>query len=166
MAIRFRKSIKIAPGVKVNLNKKSAGITVGGKGVHYTVNTSGTRTASAGIPGTGLYVTDVSNGKAKKKKQPAASSNTVKHTAPVKAAAVSETVQSKETKANGKAPLIILRIIFAIVAIAGSFIFTYGAEIIGGIIFAVGAFLFWVALKMKPEDLNDDRKEEDVNEES
>lgn len=166
MAIRFRKSIKIAPGVKLNLNKKSAGITVGGKGVHYTVNTSGTRTASAGIPGTGLYVTDVSSSKSKKKKQTTSSHNTAKHTTPAKAATSPEPVLSKENNTNSKAPLIIMRIIFAIVAIVGSFIFTYGAPIIGGIIFAVGAFLFWVALKMKPEDLNDDSKGEDVNEES
>ena len=166
MAIRFRKSIKIAPGVKLNLNKKSAGVTVGGKGVHYTVNTSGTRTASAGIPGTGLYVTDVSSSKSKKKKHPTASHNTAKHTSSEKTAAAPETVISKENNTNSKAPLIILRIIFAIVAIVGSFIFTYGAPIIGGIIFAAGAFLFWVALKMKPEDLNGDPKEEDINEES
>lgn len=55
MGLRFRKSIQIMPGVKLNLNKKSAGITLGGKGVHYTVNSKGRKTASVGIPGTGLY---------------------------------------------------------------------------------------------------------------
>lgn len=55
MGFRFKKSFKIAPGVKLNLNKKSAGITLGGKGAHYTVNTKGKRTSSVGIPGTGLY---------------------------------------------------------------------------------------------------------------
>ncbi len=55
MGFRFKKSFKIAPGVKLNLNKKSAGITLGGKGAHYTVNTKGKKTSSVGIPGTGLY---------------------------------------------------------------------------------------------------------------
>lgn len=59
MGLRFRKSMKIAPGVKLNLNKKSAGMTLGGKGINYTVNTKGTRTSSIGLPGTGVYYTDI-----------------------------------------------------------------------------------------------------------
>ena len=57
MGLRFRKSIKIAPGLKVNLNKNSISATVGTKGAHYTVNSNGKRTASVGIPGTGIYYT-------------------------------------------------------------------------------------------------------------
>nr|DAW38148.1 MAG TPA: Protein of unknown function (DUF4236) [Caudoviricetes sp.] len=72
MGLRFRKSYKIAPGVKFNVNKKSVGMTFGGKGVHYTVNSSGRRTTSVGIPGTGLYYTDVSrsNRSAPNRQQP------------------------------------------------------------------------------------------------
>lgn len=62
MGFRFRKSFKIAPGVRLNLNKKSTSLTFGGKGLHYTINSSGKRTASAGIPGTGLYYTESSGG--------------------------------------------------------------------------------------------------------
>ena len=58
MGWRFRKSFKILPGVKLNINKKSVGLTFGGKGFHYTVNSKGKHTASAGIPGTGLYYTE------------------------------------------------------------------------------------------------------------
>ena len=32
MGLRFRRSIKIAPGVRVNLNKKSASVTFGRRG--------------------------------------------------------------------------------------------------------------------------------------
>ena len=63
MGLRFRKSIKIAPGLKVNLNKNSISATVGTKGSHYTVNSKGKRTASVGIPGTGIYYTESSGGK-------------------------------------------------------------------------------------------------------
>lgn len=64
MGLRFRKSIKVAPGVKLNLNKNSASVTVGTKGAHYTVNTSGKKTTSAGIPGTGIsYVSTKGGGK-------------------------------------------------------------------------------------------------------
>lgn len=66
MGLRFRKSFKIAPGVKINLNKKSAGVTLGTKGAHYTINTSGKRTASVGIPGTGLSYSTTSGGARKK----------------------------------------------------------------------------------------------------
>ena len=62
MGFRFRKSIKIAPGVKLNLNKKSAGVTFGGKGFHYTVNSNGKTTKSVGVPGTGLYYSTTSGG--------------------------------------------------------------------------------------------------------
>lgn len=41
MGFRFHKSVKIAPGVKVNFNKKSSSITFGGKGAHYTINSKG-----------------------------------------------------------------------------------------------------------------------------
>lgn len=54
MAYRYRKSIRIAKGVKVNLTKTGVGMTVGGRGAHYSVHSSGRHTASVGIPGTGL----------------------------------------------------------------------------------------------------------------
>jgi len=69
MGLRFRKSINVAPGVKLNLNKKSASITVGTKVAHYTVNSNGKKTASAGIPGTGLsYVSQTGGSKKQKTK--------------------------------------------------------------------------------------------------
>lgn len=54
MGIRYRKSIKIAPGVKLNLGKKSAGISIGGKygGVSFNSRTGARARVSA--PGTGL----------------------------------------------------------------------------------------------------------------
>lgn len=60
MAIRFRKTIKIAPGLKLNIGKKSASVRIGGQNMGYTVGTKG-RTTSASIPGTGLGVTSRKN---------------------------------------------------------------------------------------------------------
>lgn len=54
MGFRFRKSFKIAPGVRVNVGKKSIGISAGVKGARVSVNSSGRKTATVGIPGTGL----------------------------------------------------------------------------------------------------------------
>ncbi|TAT82469.1 DUF4236 domain-containing protein [Rhizobium ruizarguesonis] len=53
MAIRFRKSFKLAPGLRLNVGKKGASIRVGTKGAGYTVGTSGQR-VSASVPGTGV----------------------------------------------------------------------------------------------------------------
>ena len=66
MSLRFRKSIKIVPGVKLNLNKKSASITLGGKGIHHTISTTGKKSTSVGIPGTGIYYTESSGGRKSK----------------------------------------------------------------------------------------------------
>lgn len=60
MGFRFRKSIKVAPGLKINFNKNSVGATLGTKGAHYTINSSGKRTSSVGIPGTGISYTESS----------------------------------------------------------------------------------------------------------
>lgn len=58
MGFRFRKSIKIAPGVRLNLGKKSVGISAGVKGARVSVNSSGRVTKSVGIPGTGISYVD------------------------------------------------------------------------------------------------------------
>lgn len=62
MGFRFRESIKIAPGVRVNLNKKSTSVTFGGKGFHHTVSSTGRKTTTAGIPGTGISYTTTEGG--------------------------------------------------------------------------------------------------------
>ncbi|MCR5597511.1 MAG: DUF4236 domain-containing protein [Lachnospiraceae bacterium] len=54
MGLRFRKSIKLCKGVKLNLGTKSASVSVGGKGFHQTFSTTGRTTSSVGIPGTGV----------------------------------------------------------------------------------------------------------------
>lgn len=55
MSLRFRRSFKLIPGVKINLNKSSISMSLGPRGAHYTVGTTGRSSISAGIPGTGLY---------------------------------------------------------------------------------------------------------------
>lgn len=61
MGLRFRKSIKIAPGVKLNLNKKSTSITFGKKGFHHTISSTGKKASTIGIPGTGLSYSTTNN---------------------------------------------------------------------------------------------------------
>lgn len=54
MSLRFRRSIRLAPGIRVNLGLHGAGLSVGPRGLHVGVNRRGMYT-SAGIPGTGIY---------------------------------------------------------------------------------------------------------------
>ena len=54
MGFRFHKSIKILPGVRLNINKRSVSITAGGKLGGVTVNSRTGASARVSIPGTGI----------------------------------------------------------------------------------------------------------------
>jgi len=58
----FRKSITLGPGIRLNLGKKSASISVGGAGYRYNVSTTGRSTTSINIPGTGISYKDSKGG--------------------------------------------------------------------------------------------------------
>lgn len=62
MGLRFRKSIKICKGVRMNLSGSGIGLSVGGKGFRYSVNSRGRRTTTVGIPGTGISYSTSSGG--------------------------------------------------------------------------------------------------------
>lgn len=54
MGFRFRRSMKIAPGIRLNLTKTGVGISAGVRGARVSVHSSGRTTTTAGLPGTGL----------------------------------------------------------------------------------------------------------------
>lgn len=66
MAIGFRKSFKVAPGMRINVSHRGVGASVGGKGLRYSVNSRGQRRTTAGIPGTGIYASSSSSGRSYK----------------------------------------------------------------------------------------------------
>jgi hypothetical protein len=53
MRLRFRKTFSIMPGLKLNIGKKSASVSMGVKGLGFTAGTAG-QTISASLPGSGL----------------------------------------------------------------------------------------------------------------
>jgi len=58
---RFRKTISVLPGVKVNLSKTGVSTSVGGKGATLNIG-HGKKNVTLGIPGTGLsYRTQASS---------------------------------------------------------------------------------------------------------
>ena len=61
MPIRFRKSFKVAPGVRLNLSKAGVSTSLGTRGASLSVGRRGIR-AHASIPGTGLgYSTNLTS---------------------------------------------------------------------------------------------------------
>ena len=58
MGFRFRKSISLGGGTKLNIGTKSASVSFGTKGVRKTISTSGRETTTFSIPGTGVSYVD------------------------------------------------------------------------------------------------------------
>ena len=54
MGTRFRKSKQILPGVRLNVGKKSASVSIGPKGLKHTISTTGKSHTTVSMPGTGL----------------------------------------------------------------------------------------------------------------
>ena len=75
MGLNFRKSINLGKGFKLNIGKKSVGISGGVKGARVSINSSGRKTATFSIPGTGLSYT-VNLGKKKSSKKKGSASTT------------------------------------------------------------------------------------------
>lgn len=67
MTIRFRRLMKLAPGVNLTISKGSLGLNAGVRGAHISVNTRGRITQSVGIPGTGLSNIETKSIKKKRK---------------------------------------------------------------------------------------------------
>ena len=58
MAFRFRKSVKILPGVKINFGKKSTSVSIGNKVGGVTINNKNGVTKRVSVPGTGISFTE------------------------------------------------------------------------------------------------------------
>ena len=64
MGFRFRKSINLGGGFKVNLSKSGVGYSWGTKGARITKTAKGTKRTTLSIPGTGIsYVSETSGKK-------------------------------------------------------------------------------------------------------
>ena len=54
MSLRMRKSVKLGPGLRLTASHRGASLRVGGRGFGYSASTTGRRTMSGGIPGSGV----------------------------------------------------------------------------------------------------------------
>lgn len=169
MGLRFRKSVKIAPGVRLNIGKKSVGVSAGVKGYRKSINSSGRVTTSIGTPVAGVSYVKTENLKSKKKK---AASNRASSTAAAASSSASSPavtpapvkVQKAAAQPKEKPPKItaVLQerpdasfVVFGVVALAGA-VFLFASS---HVIFSVVAALFgifclysFVHIKLHPED--------------
>jgi hypothetical protein len=58
MGFRFRRAIRILPGLRLNLSKGGSSVSIGGRGAHVTIGHGQVR-ETVGLPGTGLSYTHV-----------------------------------------------------------------------------------------------------------
>lgn len=68
MGFRFRKSINLGKGFRINLSKSGLGYSWGTKGIRLTKTAKGSVRTTLGIPGTGLSYSTESSGKKKNQK--------------------------------------------------------------------------------------------------
>ena len=100
MGLRFRKTISILPGVRLNLGKSSASVSLGVPGFRKTFNTKGTVTTTVGLPGTGLYYVDSKNPKKEKEKAKRQAAKETQKTAAPAAMPVQEKAEEPRSRAD------------------------------------------------------------------
>ena len=69
MGLRFRQSVRICKGVSINFGKTGTSLSLGTRGARYTIHSSGRRTATIGLPGSGLSYSESYNPKKLTKRQ-------------------------------------------------------------------------------------------------
>lgn len=62
MGFRFRRTIKILPGIKINISKSGFSTSIGGPGATVNVKRGRKTKTTLGIPGTGISHTSYSGG--------------------------------------------------------------------------------------------------------
>ena len=165
MGLRFRKSVKIAPGVRLNVGKKSIGVSAGVKGYRKSINSSGRVTTSIGTPVAGVSYVKTENFKTKKKK---AASNRASSTAAAANSSVVTSASSKVHKAavqpEEKLPktTAVLQerpdasfVVFGVVALAAAVFFFASSHVIFSVVTALfGVFCLYsfIHIKLHPED--------------
>lgn len=168
MGLRLRKSVKIAPGVRLNIGKKSVGVSAGVKGYRKSINSSGRVTTSIGTPVAGVSYVKTKNLKSKKKK---AASNRASSTAAASSSASSPAVAAAPVKVQKAAAqpkekppktTAVLQerpdasfVVFGVVALAGAVFLFASSHVIFSVVAALfGVFCLYsfVHIKLHPED--------------
>lgn len=155
MGLRYRKSIKIAPGVRLNVNKNSVGVSAGVKGLRYSVNSKGQTTKTVGVPGTGLSYVETSRWKKSTSPRRAADANTAAQASPAPSAA-----EQKQKPPKIQADILFTdpadsgNIFLGVLLLVAAFFcsgFSWPLSIVVALL-AVWCFLSYAAYKAHPDD--------------
>ena len=167
MGLRFRKSVKIAPGVRLNISKKSVGISAGIKGYRKSINSSGRVTTSIGVPGTGVSYVKTENLKSKKtvssrvSSTAAAASSSASSPAAAPAPAKVQKAAAQPKEKPPKTTAVLQErpdasfVVFGVVALAGAVFLFASSHVIFSVVAALfGVFCLYsfVHIKLHPED--------------
>ncbi len=132
MPLRFRRTIKIAPGVKLNLSKGGVSTTVGTKNIKFNFGKRGVKRTIA-IPGTGIqevdYIDKKSNTEKEKEKRTEAREKREEEHPHRSEAAIPNTGHAAAREAVGSGGSTGLRNFFVLVAIV--VFFFVGASMLG-----------------------------------
>lgn len=101
MGLRFRKTISLFPGVRLNLSKSGVGVSAGVPGLRGSINSSGRVTGTVGIPGTGVSYVKTKKIFGNKKTDKKADAKSKSSTAKKSSKSVEET-ESKSAKTAAK----------------------------------------------------------------
>lgn len=83
MPLRFHRSIRVVPGIKINLGKRSTSLSIGGRGAHVTLRPGHTARTTVGIPGSGIRYTTGGQAAAKPHQAHSKPAQSVRPSAPV-----------------------------------------------------------------------------------
>lgn len=126
MGFRFRKSINLGGGFRINLSKSGIGYSYGGKGFRVTKRADGKTQTTMSIPGTGISYTETSSAKKKA------------NSASAKKPAVASDAGSLDNLANA------LTILAIVIAAAGLYIVLKVSWWGYALVAAALALLFWM----------------------
>ncbi|MFT8888559.1 MAG: DUF4236 domain-containing protein [Ethanoligenens sp.] len=145
MGWRVHRSVKIAPGVRLNIGKKGTSVSLGRKGARVTVGKNRV-TRTIGIPGTGIYNTKTTT---LHKKAPARSTAHSMHPTRPTYTAPSTYAATRPPKPLGPAGRFFLNLLAILSFLMAGFFFLSGIAVFPiGIIIWIGTAIFiWLGIK-------------------
>jgi preprotein translocase subunit YajC len=142
--MRFRKSIKIAPGVKINVSKSGISTTVGKRGLSASMGKNGVY-LNTGLPGTGLSTrTKIDGGAETQEPEYEHEPETVEQTENVKTV-----IKDIPTLKRGLLTCYVLSGILALLGIISI------ATIILPILFFIGAVIFFMGARQAKKQIKE-----------
>lgn len=119
MGWRFRKSVKVAPGVRLNFSKTGVSTTIGGRGASVNIGKRGVY-RNLSVPGTGIYRRDKVVGSLRDHKKETGHSSSRKGAFVETSDVMNATAQAKSMTTEAGNPLLVMEELWRSVALPAS----------------------------------------------